>query len=244
GGSLSVVNMSFSEGVELSMNAGVDFAIGDFIYEFDSCVIDYPKSIIMDLYHKALEDNDIVVASPNAPIRISSKLFYYLFNKNSLLPQKLTTESIMLLSRRAINRINNQSVTIPYRKAIYARSGLNKATLSFTPIQPSSKSQSYKYRQGIAIDTLILFTNIAYKVAISMSALMMAILLVSAIYAIATFISGQAVAGWTTTILLISFAFFGIFAVLTIVIKYLSLITNLIFRKQTYTIRSTEKFNI
>lgn len=34
--SVSVVNMSYFHGVELSMNAGMDMAIGDFVFEFDN----------------------------------------------------------------------------------------------------------------------------------------------------------------------------------------------------------------
>ena len=34
--SISVVNMSYFHGLELAMNAGVDIAIGDFVFEFDN----------------------------------------------------------------------------------------------------------------------------------------------------------------------------------------------------------------
>ena len=34
--SISVVNMSYFHGLELSMNAGLDMAIGDFVFEFDN----------------------------------------------------------------------------------------------------------------------------------------------------------------------------------------------------------------
>ncbi|CUP12899.1 glycosyltransferase [Hungatella hathewayi] len=35
GNVISILNMSFYQGLELSMNAGVDLAIGDFVFEFD-----------------------------------------------------------------------------------------------------------------------------------------------------------------------------------------------------------------
>ena len=34
--SVSVVNMSYFHGLELSMNAGLDLSIGDFVFEFDN----------------------------------------------------------------------------------------------------------------------------------------------------------------------------------------------------------------
>ena len=37
---LSIINMSYYQGVEISMNAGVDLAIGDFVFEFDTTLRD------------------------------------------------------------------------------------------------------------------------------------------------------------------------------------------------------------
>ena len=39
--SVSVVNMSYFHGLELSMNAGTDMAIGDFVFEFDNTCLDF-----------------------------------------------------------------------------------------------------------------------------------------------------------------------------------------------------------
>ena len=36
--SVSVINMSYFHGLELSMDAGIDMSIGDFVFEFDFCV--------------------------------------------------------------------------------------------------------------------------------------------------------------------------------------------------------------
>ena len=242
GGSLSLIEMSYPQGVELAMNAGVDLSIGDFIIEFDSVYIDYPLDTIISVYRKALEGNDIVAATPSTRPKVSSRIFYKLFNKHSNIPEPLTTETFFIISRRAINRINNMSIRIPYRKAVYANCGLDKKIISYHKIGSANTKNNHKYRRGIAIDSLILFTDVAYKFAITMSLIMMALLLGSAIYAIIFFINGQAIAGWTTTMLLISFAFFGLFVILTIIIKYLSIIIKLIFERQSYIVKNTDRF--
>ena len=243
-GSLSLVEMGYPQGVELAMNAGVDLSIGDFIFEFDSVYIDYPLDTIISVYRKALENNDIVAAAPKGYIRMSSRVFYKLFNKNSNISEPISTETFFIVSRRAINRVNNMNIRIPYRKAVYANCGLNKKVIHYTITSSNKHKNSYKYRKNIAIDSLILFTNVAYKFALTMSLLMMALLFGTGIYTLIFFLSGQAVAGWTTTMLLISFAFFGLFAILTIVIKYLSLIVKLIFERQSYIIKNTDRFMI
>ena len=63
-GSLSVINMSFYQGLELAMNAGMDLAIGDFVYEFDSTIMDYSPDLIMKIYRRSLEGFDIVSVGP------------------------------------------------------------------------------------------------------------------------------------------------------------------------------------
>ena len=48
------------------------------------------------------------------------------------------------------------------------------------------------------------------------------------------FITGHPVEGWTTTMFVITVGFSGLFAVLTIVVKYLSLLVDLVFKQQKY----------
>lgn len=241
---VSVINMSCYQGMELSMNAGIDLAIGDFIFEFDSPIIDYDMNVIMEVYRKCLEGNDIVCASSNRKMRLTSKVFYSLFNKHADNVNKLSTETFRIISRRAINRVKEVNKTIPYRKAVYANCGLKRAIIKYkSNINKNSllAKEVTNVRKEVAIDSVILFTNMAYKFAITMAAVMMIVLLATAIYTVIIFLSKTPIAGWTTTMLLLSFAFFGVFSILTIMIKYLSILIDLIFKKQNYLIESIEK---
>lgn len=84
------------------------------------------------------------------------------------------------------------------------------------------------------MDTLILFTDIGYKFASVMTLLMTLISVAMVTYTIIIYVTANPVVGWTTTILFLAFAFFGLFGILTIVIKYLQLIIDLIFKKKYY----------
>ena len=86
---ISIVNMSFYQGLEAAMNAGVNLAIGDFVYEFDNVHKDYDDKVILDIYYQSLKGFDIVSASPKNYNRKSSKLFYKIFNKVANMPYKL-----------------------------------------------------------------------------------------------------------------------------------------------------------
>lgn len=242
GAVLSVVNMSFPQGLELSMSAGVELAIGDFVYEFDSACLDYEPGLILDAYHRSLSGFDIVSASPDQTHSVSSKLFYGVYNRFSGNPYRIKTERFRILSRRAINRVRSMSVTLPYRKATYASCGLKLDTLFYPPLKNARLSSGASgSKSDVAVDSLMLFTNIAYKASLLMTGLMMGISLFSIVYTVVTFLAHQPVAGWTTTMLFLSVVFFGVFGLLAIVIKYLSILTNLVFKKQKYIIHSIEK---
>lgn len=243
--SITLLNMSFFQGIEMSMNAGMDLAIGDFVFEFDNAVMDYSTEIIMEVYRKTLEGHDIVSAAARDKQRASSSLFYTIFNKHTNYEYKLKTESFRILSRRAINRISAMNKTIPYRKAVYANCGLSCDTITYTSTIPGFTSQLTKTekasRRNLAIDALMLFTDVGYKFAMTMTALMMLVTVLVAAYAVVIFVMGIPIVGWTTTILFLAIGFFGLFGILTIVIKYLSILVDLVFKKQKFTFESIEK---
>lgn len=244
--SISVLNMSYYHGLEMAMNAGVDLAIGDFVFEFDTTVLDFDKSEIMKVYRKSLEGFDIVSASPNRKQRLSSRAFYHVFERFTNLSHKLYTETFRILSRRVINRISSMNKTVPYRKAIYANCGLKTENIVYTlttvnkDIVASDRSEK-KYRGRLAVDSLLLFTEVGYRFSITMTVLMMLMTIFMIVYSIVIYVMSTPAAGWTTTILFLSVAFFGIFGVLTIIIKYLQILLDLVFKRKRYSFESIEK---
>ena len=242
--SITVINMSFFQGKEISMNAGVDLAIGDYVYQFDTVTIDYDIDIIMDIYKKSLEGYDIVNAIPNKKRKFTSKLFYSIFNKNSNFAYKLDTETFQIMSRRAINRIYAINKSVPYRKAIQANSGLKIGSIKYD-VKNDSKdkidSKEKRERSKNAINSLILFTDISYKITLTFSVIMLAFIVFVTIYTVVVFFTENPVEGWTPTMLFLASGFFGIFLILTIIIKYLSIILNLIFKKTNFLIESIDK---
>ena len=236
--------MSYFHGVENAMNAGVDLSIGDFVFEFDNTYLDFAPSVIMDIYYRSLQGYDIVSASSNRRERVSSKLFYKVFEKYTDLSYEMTTESFRVLSRRVINRISSMNKTIPYRKAVYANCGLMTDNIKYNKInsiQETLDKREKKFRSGLAVDSLILFTNMGYSFAKTMTVLMMFMSMIMIIYSVVIYATSNPVAGWTTTVLFLSIAFFGLFGILTIIIKYLQLCIDLVFKKKHYSFENIEK---
>lgn len=242
--SVSIVNMSYFHGLELAMNAGRDMAIGDFVFEFDNTYSDFEPSVIMEVYRHMLKGYDIVSASADRRERLTSRLFYKVFDRYSATSCKMTTESFRVISRRMINRISSMNRMIPYRKAVYANCGLKTDVIKYMQVKDLMAAEDRKekgFRTKLAVDSLILFTEMGYSFAKIMTALMMLMSVFMTVYSAVIYITAHPVAGWTTTILFLSVAFFGLFGILTIIIKYLQILVDLTFRRQYYSFESVEK---
>lgn len=242
--SVSVINMSYFHGLELSMSAGIDMSIGDFVFEFDNTYLDFEPSVVMDIYNRSLKGYDIVSASADRKEKSTSKMFYKVFDRYTDLPYKMSTESFRVLSRRVLNRIDSMNKTIPYRKAVYANCGLKTDNIKYqvvnqVPLFTDKKEKNF--RSNLAVDSLILFTEMGYSFAKTMTALMMCMSVFMIVYSTVIYATANPVAGWTTTILFLSVAFFGLFGILTIVIKYLQLLVDLVFKRKRYSFESIEK---
>ena len=233
---LTILHMSTFHGLENAMNAGLDAAIGDYVYEFDSTELCYPVDLIFESYRTALTGSDIVSVCPRT-VRGGSGLFYKVFNAYSQSAYQLRTDAFRLVTRRAINRVHASGAHQPYRKAAYAASGLKMTDLEFD----GRLTVKNGGRFNLALDSLTLYTDFGFKASMGITLFMFVLALAELVYTLVIFATGHPVAGWTTTMFVITVGFAGLFAVLTIVVKYLSLLLNLTFKQQKYLVESIEK---
>lgn len=240
GGVVTLLNMSHLHGLERSMNAGVNLAIGDFVYEFDYMDVDYDWSVIGQIYDTSLTGYDIVSANPDKQMTLTSRFYYCLFNHYAHMQYNLSSETFRILSRRAINRVHSLAQDMPFRRAAYANCGLAMACVSYKPTS-QVKHEKRAGRMTLAIDSLVLFTDLAYRATITLTMIMLCIAIGIGVYAFVYKLLSNPVAGWTTTSLFISIGFSGLFAILTMVVKYLQILLNLQFRKKTYLFESINK---
>ena len=242
---VNVVHMSFFQGLESAMNAGRDIAIGDFVFEFDDIFVDYEPDVMMEVYRKLIEGNDIVAASSKGKLRMTSKLFYSLYNSTSRGNGKIGPETFRIVSRRAINRIKSMGQYIPYRKAVYMNCGLKADTIFYCSkdvnVRVKNKTVTSE-RTARALDSFIYFTNVLERVSAIICGIFLAVIIGMGIYIISDiFNHTRPVEGWLSTMGFLALGFFGVFALLTIILKYLSVLLNLIFKQQRYLVSDIEK---
>lgn len=232
---VTLVDLSLQQPHEQCMNAGLDISIGDYVYEFDAPNNDYPIETIWEAYQTAMKGNDIVTACP-ANERFFSKLFYHVFNANSNSAYRLRSDVFRLVSRRGVNRAHAINQNLPYRKATYAACGLKMAELEVKGISEKKENQ-----MELAMDSLVLYTNFGYKFSSGLTLFMFLLTLLELIYTVAVWSTGAPIAGWTTTMLVLTVGLAGLFAILALVMKYLALLVKLTFQKQSYMVENVEK---
>lgn len=226
-GNILVIDLAYEHGLETSMLAGVDFSIGDFVFEFDSVIRNYDLKEIMNIYYKSLEGFDIVAASPICSQQLCSKLFYKYLNKISYRKMNLTTETFRIVSRRALNRTLKNREKLRYRKAMYHYSGFDTFIYKYKLINNKklNKELTFKQKINLASDILINFSNIGMKIATDISIFFAAITVITLFYTVYAYITLDKIqAGWTTMMLILSISFSGIFILLAIISKYLTVI--------------------
>lgn len=245
-GNVTVINLPHKHGIETAMLAGVEFAIGDFVYEFDSTVVDYNLELIMSLYKTALEGNDVVSAAPDGHIDYSSKFFYNCLNKLSRLNMSLTTETFRIVSRRALNRVLRSKEKLRYRKALYHYSGFNSRTIVYECINKSDQRNSLSFgeRVNLASDILISFSDIGTKLPLRISMVFATISLISIIYTIYSYFTVENIqTGWTTTMMFLSISFTGLFFMLAVVSKYMNVLLNELQDRPRYIYQSIDRYS-
>ena len=106
-------------------------------------------------------------------------------------------------------------------------------------VSPDRKEQEYRVK--LAVDSLLLFTEAGSRLSMAMTVLMMIVSVFMIVYSIIVYATSHPVEGWTTTILFLSVVFFGLFGILTVVIKYLQIIVDLVFKRKRYSFEEIEK---
>lgn len=220
-GNINIVNMAWRHGSELAILAGKDAAIGDFVFEIESANIDWPIEIISDLYDKCLSGWDIVSASPIGGSKLTSKLFYYLFKRVSSLKMDLSTETVRIVSRRALNAVLTSKEKIRYRKLLYRLTGFPHTTILYKPTQNGKqKKMGLRDSLSLAFNIFNSYSNLWLHIGLFFSFVFLSISVIGGLYTVFMyFYLDQIMEGWTTTMLFLSAGFSGLFFLFAITSK-------------------------
>jgi len=241
-GKVTLINLAWKHGIELAMLAGCDFSMGDFIYEIEFIDSYYTTEIFKKLYKTAIKGYDIVSATPITSLKLTSRIFYSFLNRVSYLKMDLTTETVRIVSRRALNAVIKGKEKLRYRKALYKYTGFPQTNIKyFSKVKYISDGRNLFEKFSLAFNILLSFSNIGLRLAFIFAIIFFMISIIGGIYTVIVYFTLKSVIeGWTTLMLFISFGFSGFFLILAIIGKYLSMILTEIHDRPAYTVRNAK----
>lgn len=227
---LNVIHLSECLSFEAAISTGIQFAIGDFIFEFDVPIIDYPSALIMKAYQTMLSDIDVVSISPDKKITIFQKGYYAFYNFGVHKNKRIEPERFRLISRRAINRVSEINHYYTLSAPVYKNCGLKTTALFYTPTKRYLKYDNDEFRQRFlkAIESIIVYTISFQKLLLYGTAVL---ILIGLIFAV----------GMQAVISLFFFLWAVIALVSCLILQYLSVLLNASYKNHIELIKSIEK---
>ena len=234
------IKLPIKHRTQQALNAGTAIAIGDYIVEIEDISFDIDYNQIVDLYKKSQEGNDFVFLTPKQS-KWSSKIFYKILNRSfkNMFEADISSSVMTLSSRRGQNKIAEVGRRIINRNVAYVLSGL-KYTSIIADIKYKNK-RSFSSNLMLMFDTLIYYTDTVMLITQRIAFLFLILFGIGIIYSFISRIFFNTIEGWASLFVILSLGFFGIFSILSIVVRYLHHILQNSLNSKDYIYRSVDK---
>lgn len=242
--------LSRNFGQQYALNAGLDYAIGDWVVTLDCDLQDTP-SLIQNLYDQAQEGYDIVFASrENRQDGVIKKLGSKYFNKLlGYLTDSVQDESIanfVLYNRKVVDAMKSMQDYRKYYPLMNHWVGFNVCKLPVPHAERTDgKTSSYSFskRISLALNTAISFSTKPLHLIIYFGFIMTAFaLLVALITGIRYLINGITVSGWFTLFFSLWFIAGVMIMVMGIIAVYIGCIFEQTKGRPSYIVSDTLNF--
>ncbi|MBW5396604.1 hypothetical protein [Brachyspira pilosicoli] len=219
-----------------SIRAGLEFSKGDIVFVIKDLSINKLEEYLDNLYESNKKGIDSSFLTSKY-YRLKDKLTINLISTFSKHKLKNVYDIVFLVTRRVINAItedNSKTTPISY---VIRDIGYN-----YNEFKCEIKDKKYHMSKQTRSVYLLLFSEAFSNFTASLSLLSAIIAIVTGIYALVIYLSNnKPVEGWTTTFLFLSFSFTMIFAIFSIIIRYLSIIQKELYNKPNFRVKSVSK---
>ena len=207
----NVVGLSMSRnfGQQNAINAGLDYATGDWVVTLDCDLQDEPERIV-DMYSEALKGYDVVFASrmnrqDSFMKKLFSKLFYSVMSYLTETVQDNSIANFVLYNRNVVQSMARVGDYYRYYPILNHWVGFRTTKL---PIPHASRkddknsSYTFKKRLRLAYTTILAFSDKPLRLVLKLGITMVAICFLLALYYIIRYITNDIeVSGWLSLFL-------------------------------------------
>lgn len=238
-------------GQHYGISAGLDYCSGDWAVVID-CDLQEPPEAIPDLYRKALEGYDVVLAQRSERKdpwhkRLSAYVFYHLFNYLSGMNHDPDVGNLCILSRRVVNTFKQMRENLRNLIGLVAWMGYPTAKIRVMHGERFAGESSYTFRKQLrlASDLIVAYSDKPLKLTVYIGLFISAVaFLVGIYYVVEVLLDGKSVAGWGSLIVSLYFLSGIIISILGVIGIYLGKVFDEVKRRPLYLIaRTTENLS-
>ncbi len=209
-----VVSFSRNFGHQRAITAGMDKSRGMAIVVMDADLQD-PPEVILEMVAKWREGFDVVYGRRRTRVGetwfklFTAKLFYRLFAAMIPIEVPLDTGDFRLMSRRVVVAMRALRETHRFVRGLVAWIGFKQTAVEYDRAARAAGETKYPLRKmlAFAFDGIASFSILPLRMATYLGCLVGLASVLYALAAVATYVLGMTVPGWTTTVVLVSFLF-------------------------------------
>ncbi|NHB68453.1 glycosyltransferase family 2 protein [Perlabentimonas gracilis] len=238
------IHFSKNFGHEAAMLAGLENAQGDFVICMDSD-LQHPPSCIEQMVGKASEGYEVVTMVRNHRAdgglrkRLTSGLFYWIFNKLSHGQIEPNVSDFFMISKRVAGVVTSKyPERTRFLRGLIQSVGFKKTSIPF--VAPNRAAGQSKYSLTrlffFSLSAIATFSHIPLRLGLAIGLLFGGFSFIVAIYSVVMKFLGEPFSGYTTIVVLISLGFSLLFIVIGIIGEYIGYIFNEVKGRPTYII--------
>jgi glycosyltransferase involved in cell wall biosynthesis len=238
---LSLVELAHFHGIEAAMVAGLDRAMGDFVFEFDDTFTDYPFEVLDRMYESAVSGFDVVAAAPSN-LGWGLRAFYAVCNWFSGIQPPLSYERLRVSSRRALDAMLHQRERIRDRQVLYRYTGYRYLRLEYPADRSAGHRPTTSLRFGL--DVFFSFTDAGVRISRALFLFFTAVSALSIVASIIAFVSDKETPWELVITAILAVGFAGLYFVLAVVGEYAARILAEVRSRPIYTMDKTLTWTI
>ncbi|MDZ4822085.1 MAG: glycosyltransferase family 2 protein [Flavobacteriales bacterium] len=207
------IDLSRNFGHQVAVSAGLDHAHGDAVVIIDADLQD-PPEVIVQLYKKLMEGNDVVYAKRKSRSgeswlkKITAKIFYRILSRLTSFNIPVDTGDFRIMSRRIVAVLRNMPEQQKYLRGQIAWAGFRQTYVEYNREKRNAGKTGYTYRKMIrfALDGVTSFSNFPLRFATIAGFVVSGIAFIIMLYTLySRFIIKDYVPGWASLILSVLF---------------------------------------
>ena len=206
------LRLSRNHGHQLALSAGLDVCSGELILIIDADLQDPPELLGPMMERMEAEEADVVYASrthrhgETLSKRVSAKLFYRLLSAASDgTPIPLDTGDFRLMTRRALDVLRSMPEEARFIRGMVAWIGFKQVPFEYQRDERFAGETNYPFFKmlRLALDAFSGFSSLPLRLASYAGLLFTLLALALTVYSVSAWLSGQAIAGWTSLIVVV-----------------------------------------